>query len=166
MFSATPTGEWNHCGVPRAREQSKFGYQSCPRSFGSHVTVQCQSIHPYAHTTGQQCEISHFFAGVRACNLILYIRVVVNWLLSKQSMHWPVSDDLFAGRGVDPSRLRVFMKLSAEYSIPSARALPLALIKSIYYKSSVTRPKRKQCWLNGERMLIHLSILSSPSLAI
>ena len=55
---------------------------------------------------------------------------------------------------------------SYEYSIPSARALPLALIKSIYYKSSVTRPKRKQCWLNGERMLIHLSILSSPSLAI
>ena len=71
-----------------------------------------QSIHPSAHTTGQQCEISHFFAGVRACNLILYIRVVVNWLLSKQSMHWPVSDDLLAGRGVDPSRLRVFMKLS------------------------------------------------------
>ena len=71
-----------------------------------------QSIHPSAHTTWQQCEISHFFAGVRACNLILYIRVVVNWLLSKQSMHWPVSDDLFAGRGVDPSRLRVFMKLS------------------------------------------------------
>ena len=71
-----------------------------------------QSIHSSAHTTGQQCEISHFFAGVRACNLILYIRVVINWLLPKQSMHWPVSDDLLAGRGVDPSRLRVFMKLS------------------------------------------------------
>ena len=28
-----------------AREQSKFGYQSCPRSFGSHVTVQ-SSVHP------------------------------------------------------------------------------------------------------------------------
>ena len=55
---------------------------------------------------------------------------------------------------------------SYEYSIASARALPLALVKSIYYKSSVRRPKRKQCWLNGERMLIHLSILSSPSLAI
>ena len=43
------------------------------------------------------CEILHSLASVGACNLILHIHIVVNWQLSKQSIHWPVSHDRTAG---------------------------------------------------------------------
>ena len=41
---------------------------------------------------GNQCEISHVLACVRARNLVLHIHVVDNyWLLSKQGICWPHS---------------------------------------------------------------------------
>ena len=36
-----------------------------------------------------------------ACNLILYIHVLINWQLSKQCFCWPVSPDRIAGSGID-----------------------------------------------------------------
>ena len=44
----------------------------------------------------------------------LHINVVINWQLSKQGIHWPVSPDRFAGSGFDPSRSSIFLKLSAD----------------------------------------------------
>ena len=44
----------------------------------------------------------------------MYINVVINWQLSKQSIRWPVSHDHIAGSGVDPSRSSIFLKLSAD----------------------------------------------------
>ena len=169
MFSATPTSEWNHCGVPRAREQSQFGYQSSPRSFGSHVTVQ-SSVHPPVrlHHRATMWNLTLF----RWCESLQpdILHPCCGQLTAVKTVCTDQYQMTFSRAEVWTHRGYVFLwsypLTSYEYSIPSARALPLALVKSIYYKSSVTRPKRKQCWLNGERMLIHLSILSSPSLAI
>ena len=44
----------------------------------------------------------------------LHINVVINWQLSKQSIRWPLSPNRIAGSGVDPSRLSIFLKLSAD----------------------------------------------------
>ena len=72
-------------------------------------------VHPSVCTTGQsplgnQCEILHFLANVRACDLILHIHVVINW----QGICWLVSHDRIAGSGFDPLRLWVLLKLSAD----------------------------------------------------
>ena len=75
---------------------------------------------PYARpparpsTTGGSQGECHFLASVGACNMILHINVVVNWQLSKQGSHWPVSHDHIAGSSIHPSRLRFLLKLSAE----------------------------------------------------
>ena len=53
-------------------------------------------------------------ASVGPCNLILHIHFVVIWKLSKQGICWPVSHDCIAGAGVNPSRLRVFLKFFAD----------------------------------------------------
>ena len=81
------------------------------RNFGSHVTLR-----PPARpsTTGGSPGECHFLASVGACNMILHIDVVVNWQLSKQGSHWPVSHDHIAGSSIHPSRLRFLLKLSAE----------------------------------------------------
>ena len=39
---------------------------------------------------------------------------MINWQLSKQSIHWPVSPDRIVGSGVDPWRSNIFLKLSAD----------------------------------------------------
>ena len=39
---------------------------------------------------------------------ILDINVLINWQLSKQGSHWPVSLDRIAGSGVDPSKSSIF----------------------------------------------------------
>ena len=39
---------------------------------------------------------------------ILDINVLINWQLSKQGTHWPVSLERIAGSGVDPSRSSIF----------------------------------------------------------
>ena len=57
-------------------------------------------VHPPARPSApqeNQCEMLHSLASVGACNLILHIHIVVNWQLSKQSIHWPVSHDRIAG---------------------------------------------------------------------
>ena len=43
------------------------------------------------------------------------INVVVNWQLSKQGFHWPVSPDHTVGSSVNPSRSSIFLKLSADF---------------------------------------------------
>ena len=64
-------------------------------------------LHPPVRTKGNQCETLHFLASVtlvwEPANLILHINVVINWQLSKQSIHWPVLHDRIAGSGVDPN---------------------------------------------------------------
>ena len=56
------------------------------------------SIHPPSSTPqGNQFEISHFLASVKVCNLIWHIHVVLNWQLSKQGFHWPVTHDRIMG---------------------------------------------------------------------
>ena len=54
------------------------------------------SVRPSAQQA-YQCLISHFPASLGACNLILYIHVLINWQLSKQCIHWPVSPNRIAG---------------------------------------------------------------------
>ena len=39
---------------------------------------------------------------------------MINWQLSKQGIRWPLSPDRTAGSSVDPSRLSIFLKLSAD----------------------------------------------------
>ena len=39
---------------------------------------------------------------------------LINWQLSKQGTHWPVSLDRIAGSGVNPSRSSIFLKSSAD----------------------------------------------------
>ena len=55
----------------------------------------------------------------------MHIYVVANWQLSNQGIRWPVSCDLNAGSGVDPLRLQVFIKLSADNKLvfPTDRTL-------------------------------------------
>ena len=53
--------------------------------------------------------LSKIVASVGACNLIFHIHVGVNWQLSKQGIHCPVSHDHIAGSNVDPLRLIVFL---------------------------------------------------------
>ena len=55
-----------------------------------------------------QCSIPHFLASLRACNLILYIHILINWQLSKQCIRWPVSPDRVAGSGIDLLSSSVF----------------------------------------------------------
>ena len=86
-----------------------LGYLSIQENFGSHVTI-IMSTCPTA-SQGNQCEMVHFLASVVACHPILHILVVVNWQLSKQGIHWPVSRDHTVG-SVDPSRLLVHVFLS------------------------------------------------------
>ena len=87
-------------GAPHALDPSpiakKIWLSIHPRYCGSHVTVR-PSDWP-----GNQCEISPFLISV------------FSWQLSKQGIHWPISHDRIAGSVVDPSSLRVFLKLSAE----------------------------------------------------
>ena len=45
---------------------------------------------------------------------ILDINVVINWQLSKQGIHWPVSLDGIAGSDVDLLRSSIFLKSSAD----------------------------------------------------
>ena len=66
------------------------------------LVVTWPHVHPPTRTTGIQC------GSMVTCNLILHIHVVVNWQLSKQGIHWPVSHDHTVGSVVDPSRLHVF----------------------------------------------------------
>ena len=58
----------------------------------------------------EQCSMSYFTDNAH----ILDINVLINWQLSKQGTRWPVSLDRIAGPGVDPSRLSIFLKLSAD----------------------------------------------------
>ena len=53
-----------------------------------------------------QCLLSHFLATLGAH--WLHVNVVINWQLSKQGIHWPVSLDCIAGSDVDPSRSSIF----------------------------------------------------------
>ena len=55
-----------------------------------------------------QCLISHFLASLGAGNLILYIHVLINWQLSKQCIHWPVSPDRISASGIDLLSSKVF----------------------------------------------------------
>ena len=55
-----------------------------------------------------QCLISHFLASLGACNLILYIHVLINWHLPKQWIRWPISPDRIAGSGSDPLGLSFY----------------------------------------------------------
>ena len=74
----------------------------------------CLPDHPSVLTVGESALNVNLLGSVGAWNLILYIHIVVNWQLSKQSIHWPVSHDHIAGSDVDPSRLCVFFKFSAD----------------------------------------------------
>ena len=62
---------------------------------------------------GNQCLITHFIASLGAqqqTNIaLLHINVMINWQLSKQDIHWPVSPDHITGSGVDPSRSSIFL---------------------------------------------------------
>ena len=69
---------------------------------------------PPVHNTSKPRWMSHFLASVGACNMILHSDVVVNWQLSEQDGHWPVSHDHIEGSSIHPSRLRFLLKLSAE----------------------------------------------------
>ena len=69
---------------------------------------------PPVHNTSKPRWMSHFLASVGACNMILRIDVVVNWQLSEQDSHWPVSHDHIEGSSIHQSRLRFLLKLSAE----------------------------------------------------
>ena len=44
---------------------------------------------------------------------------MINWLLSKQDIRWPVSPDRSAGSSVDPLKSSTFLKLSADKLIVS-----------------------------------------------
>ena len=71
----------------------------------------CLPDHPSVFTVG---EPTLNVASVGAWNLIWCIHVVVNWQLSKQGIPWPVSHDHITDSDVDPSRLCVFLKFSAD----------------------------------------------------
>jgi len=79
------------CGSPAIITESHTYVSKTPihpRNFGTHVTTR-----PPARPSspqGNQREMSHFLASVGACDLILHIRVVVNWQLSKQGVCWQV----------------------------------------------------------------------------
>ena len=83
-----------------------------PRKFGNHVTVHWLNDRPSA-PQGNQCLITHFIASLGAqqqTNIaLLHINVMINWQLSKQDIHWPVSPDRIAGSGVNPSRSSIFL---------------------------------------------------------
>ena len=62
----------------------------------------------------QSCSLASLGSEHRKLIHILDINVVINWQLSKQGIRWPVSLERIAGSGVDPSRSRIFLKLSAD----------------------------------------------------
>ena len=78
------------------------------------MTVHRTNDRPSA-TQAYQCLLSHFLAsfGAQEKNW-LHINAVITWQLSKQGIRWPVSPDRIVGSGVDPSRLNIFLKLSAD----------------------------------------------------
>ena len=68
------------------------------------MTVHRPPDLPSVRTTG----IPMFNLTLGACNLILYIHVLINWQLSKQFFCWPVSPDRIAGSDIDPLSSIVF----------------------------------------------------------
>ena len=112
----------------------KYGIYSSKKFFPCDCTSVGLSTHPSA-PQGIQCEISHFLASMGACNLTLHFYVVINWQMSKQGIHWPVSDIHTADSGVDPSRLHGFLKLSSDKLLVSTnRRLNLTGFLSNCYK--------------------------------
>ena len=122
--------------APITHEQSpipkKMWSSIHPRNFGDHMTV-CLPDHPSVLTVGEPTLNVNLLGSVGAWNLILYIHIVVNWQLSKQSIHWPVSHDHIAGSDVNPSRLCVFLSsLLTSYEFLTDHRLRLKWM-SIYY---------------------------------
>ena len=74
----------------------------------------CPPNHPSVLTAGGPTLNVNLLASVGAWNPTLYIHIVVNWQLSKQGIRWSVSHDHIAGSHIDPSRLCVFLKFSAD----------------------------------------------------
>ena len=61
----------------------------------------------------------------------LHINVVINWQLSKQGIHWPVSPDRITISGVDPSRSSMFWSYPLKiYSFSNDRRLAFTFLNS------------------------------------
>ena len=79
-----------------------------PRKFGKHV-IDRLSDRPSVRTTGIPVftlTLSSYFGSPGES--WLHVNFVINWQLSKQGIHWPVSPDRIADSGVDPSRSSIF----------------------------------------------------------
>ena len=76
-----------------------------------------------------QCLLSHFLATWEPMlrENWLHINVAINWQLSKQGMHWPVSPDRLRCL---PIQVEYFLKLSADYFWSDRR------LKYIFFKNS------------------------------
>ena len=66
--------------------------------FGNNVTVHQPPDLPSVRTTGIPMFNFTLLASLGACNLILYIHVLINWQLPKQWIRWPVSSDRIAAQ--------------------------------------------------------------------
>ena len=108
------------CGVPWVSKSSHT------RKFGNHVTVhRPPACCPSVRTTGIPMftlTLSSYFGSQGKS--WLHINVVINWQLSKQGIHWPVSPDRIAGSDVDPLTSSIFWSyLLTIYSFSNDRRL-------------------------------------------
>ena len=69
------------------------------------------SVRPPLHV----CQCDQYHASLQHTSLILDIHLLINWHLSEQGIHWPVSHDHIAGSSLRSPRSAVFFfKLTAD----------------------------------------------------
>ena len=114
------------CGAPWVNKSTHA------RKFGNHVTGR-PTDRPSVRTTGIPVftlTLSSYFGSPRES--WLHINVVLNWQLSKQGIHWPVSPDRITGSGFDPSRSSIFWSYPLTiYSFSNDRRLTFTFFKCI-----------------------------------
>ena len=99
-------------GLPRARGTEPHTHGICSTSFCLVVTWLTERTYASTDCTGRVGETIKRKGGVsQAClgkssSFIYDIHNMVNWQLSKQDSHWPVSHDHIAGSCVNSSRWR------------------------------------------------------------
>ena len=108
------------------------------RVFGLHLhpTPLENAVELHSFLWSKSLTLSEFLASLGACTLqeamtscnmaakcgrqpwftayILVIHTIVNWHLSKQGIHWPVSHDHFAGSSWELIEVTCFLKLTAD----------------------------------------------------
>jgi len=92
----------------------------------------CMSVHPYANTLKTESSTIPI-----ATSLMLGIHAIVNWQLSQQAIHWPVSCEHIAGSGLALMEVVCFLNLTAEQLLVFRYDVCSSLVISLGEKEGV-----------------------------